>query len=116
MQAAEDRKLAAAMLSSSYAEPAALWYLQSNAITVAKGGRLLGMGSGQPNRVNSVRIALEKAADEVEVRISAMRSTQGLNTGSKGYAVKSVLTALETAAADEVDTHGYVHASLCSAE
>lgn len=41
--------------------------LQSNAITVAKGMRLLGMGSGQPNRVNSVRIALEKAADEAEV-------------------------------------------------
>jgi phosphoribosylaminoimidazolecarboxamide formyltransferase / IMP cyclohydrolase len=39
--------------------------LQSNAITVAM--RLLGMGSGQPNRVNSVRIALERAADEVEV-------------------------------------------------
>jgi AICAR transformylase/IMP cyclohydrolase PurH len=34
---------------------------------VAKGTRLLGMGSGQPNRVNSVRIALEKAADEAEV-------------------------------------------------
>jgi phosphoribosylaminoimidazolecarboxamide formyltransferase / IMP cyclohydrolase len=41
--------------------------LQSNAITVAKDMRLLGMGSGQPNRVNSVRIALEKAADKVKV-------------------------------------------------
>ena len=41
--------------------------VQSNAITVAKGMRLLGMGSGQPNRVNSVRIALEKATDEAEV-------------------------------------------------
>ncbi len=47
----------------------AVKHVKSNAITVAKGGRLLGMGSGQPNRVNSVRIALEKAADEVEVRV-----------------------------------------------
>ncbi len=42
-------------------------HVKSNAITIAKDGRLLGMGSGQPNRVNSVRIALEKAADEVQV-------------------------------------------------
>jgi phosphoribosylaminoimidazolecarboxamide formyltransferase/IMP cyclohydrolase len=38
-------------------------HVKSNAITVATTGRLLGMGSGQPNRVNSVRIALEKAGD-----------------------------------------------------
>jgi len=36
-------------------------HLKSNAITVAKEERLLGMGSGQPNRVKSVEIALEKA-------------------------------------------------------
>ncbi|KAK9820378.1 hypothetical protein WJX72_009657 [[Myrmecia] bisecta] len=41
-------------------------HVKSNAITVAKGRKLLGMGSGQPNRVKSVQIALEKAADEVE--------------------------------------------------
>jgi phosphoribosylaminoimidazolecarboxamide formyltransferase/IMP cyclohydrolase len=40
-------------------------HVKSNAITVAKGQKLLGMGSGQPNRVKSVQIALEKAADEV---------------------------------------------------
>ena len=40
---------------------------KSNAITVAKGGKLLGMGSGQPNRVKSVQIALEKAGEEVKV-------------------------------------------------
>ena len=45
----------------------AVKHVKSNAITVAKAGRLLGMGSGQPNRVNSVRIALEKAGTEVEV-------------------------------------------------
>ena len=42
-------------------------HVKSNAITVAKDGRLLGMGSGQPNRVKSVEIALEKAGNDVEV-------------------------------------------------
>ncbi|MCC6961021.1 MAG: bifunctional phosphoribosylaminoimidazolecarboxamide formyltransferase/IMP cyclohydrolase [Dehalococcoidia bacterium] len=41
-------------------------HVKSNAITVAKDGRLLGMGSGQPNRVKSVEIAMEKAAAEVK--------------------------------------------------
>ena len=40
-------------------------HVKSNAITVAKDGRLLGMGSGQPNRVKSVEIAMEKAGAEV---------------------------------------------------
>jgi phosphoribosylaminoimidazolecarboxamide formyltransferase/IMP cyclohydrolase len=46
-------------------------HTKSNAITVATQGRLLGMGSGQPNRVNSVRIALEKAGDEAEGSVLA---------------------------------------------
>ena len=41
-------------------------HVKSNAITVAKDGRLLGMGSGQPNRVKSVEIAMEKAGDAVK--------------------------------------------------
>ena len=40
-------------------------HVKSNAITLAKDGRLLGMGSGQPNRVKSVEIAMEKAGDEL---------------------------------------------------
>ncbi|KAL3149116.1 hypothetical protein ABBQ32_001955 [Trebouxia sp. C0010 RCD-2024] len=44
-------------------------HVKSNAITVAKEQRLLGMGSGQPNRVKSVQIALEKAAEDVEVSL-----------------------------------------------
>ncbi len=40
-------------------------HVKSNAITVAKDGRLLGMGSGQPNRVKSVEIAMEKAGDDL---------------------------------------------------
>ena len=42
-------------------------HVKSNAITVAKDQRLLGMGSGQPNRVKSVQIALEKASEDVQV-------------------------------------------------
>lgn len=49
----------------------AVKHVKSNAITVAKDGRLLGMGSGQPNRVNSVRIALEKAGSEVKGAVLA---------------------------------------------
>jgi phosphoribosylaminoimidazolecarboxamide formyltransferase/IMP cyclohydrolase len=41
-------------------------HVKSNAITVAKDNRLLGMGSGQPNRVKSVEIAMEKAGDNVK--------------------------------------------------
>ena len=39
-------------------------HVKSNAITIARDGRLLGMGSGQPNRVKSVEIAMEKSGDE----------------------------------------------------
>jgi len=49
----------------------AVKHVKSNAITVAKDGKLLGMGSGQPNRVNSVRIALEKAGDEIKGAVLA---------------------------------------------
>jgi phosphoribosylaminoimidazolecarboxamide formyltransferase/IMP cyclohydrolase len=39
----------------------AVKHIKSNAIVLAKDAALLGMGAGQPNRVTSVRIALEKA-------------------------------------------------------
>ena len=48
-------------------------HVKSNAIAVAKGGELLGMGSGQPNRVESTRLALGKAGAEA-VKGSAMAS------------------------------------------
>jgi len=46
-------------------------HVKSNAITIAKGKRLLGMGSGQPNRVKSVEIAIEKAGEEIEGSVLA---------------------------------------------
>eukprot|EP00873_Tetraselmis_striata_P037182 jgi/Tetstr1/457446/TSEL_044030.t1 len=49
-------------------------HVKSNAITVAKDGRLLGMGSGQPNRVKSVEIAMEKAEGQGGAEGSALAS------------------------------------------
>ncbi|CAN5553870.1 bifunctional phosphoribosylaminoimidazolecarboxamide formyltransferase/IMP cyclohydrolase [soil metagenome] len=40
-------------------------YVKSNAIVLAKPNRLLGMGAGQPNRVESVRLAVKVAGDNV---------------------------------------------------
>lgn len=39
-------------------------HVKSNAIVIAKDNCMLGMGSGQPNRVESLRIAMRKAGDE----------------------------------------------------
>ncbi|KAI8570587.1 hypothetical protein RHMOL_Rhmol01G0046800 [Rhododendron molle] len=41
-------------------------HVKSNAIVIAKENCMLGMGSGQPNRLESLRIALRKAGDEVK--------------------------------------------------
>ncbi|KAI8102701.1 hypothetical protein M9434_005498 [Picochlorum sp. BPE23] len=46
-------------------------HVKSNAITIAKDRKLLGMGSGQPNRVKSVEIAIEKSGDEIEGSVMA---------------------------------------------
>lgn len=46
-------------------------HVKSNAVTVAKDSRLLGMGSGQPNRVKSVELALEKAGDSARGAVLA---------------------------------------------
>ena len=41
-------------------------HVKSNAITIAKNNKMLGMGSGHPNRVKSAQIAIEKAGEEVK--------------------------------------------------
>ncbi|KAG0487192.1 hypothetical protein HPP92_009287 [Vanilla planifolia] len=41
-------------------------HVKSNAIVIAKNSCMLGMGSGQPNRLESLKIALAKAGDEVK--------------------------------------------------
>jgi phosphoribosylaminoimidazolecarboxamide formyltransferase/IMP cyclohydrolase len=47
-------------------------HIKSNAIVLAANGTLLGMGAGQPNRVVSVKLAVEKAGDRA--RGSALAS------------------------------------------
>ncbi|GJY74626.1 AICARFT/IMPCHase bienzyme family protein [Tanacetum coccineum] len=46
-------------------------HVKSNAIVIATNNCMLGMGSGQPNRVDSLRIAVRKAGDEVKGAASA---------------------------------------------
>ncbi|XP_021724460.1 uncharacterized protein LOC110691812 isoform X2 [Chenopodium quinoa] len=41
-------------------------HVKSNAIVIAKNNCMLGMGSGQPNRLESMRIAMRKAGDEIK--------------------------------------------------
>ena len=41
----------------------AVKHVKSNAIVLAKDGTLLGMGAGQPSRIDSVEIALKKAGE-----------------------------------------------------
>ncbi len=47
-------------------------HVKSNAIVLAKDGAMVGMGAGQPNRVNSVRLAVERAGERA--RGSALAS------------------------------------------
>ncbi len=46
-------------------------HTRSNAIVIAKGGQTLGIGMGQPNRVNAVRIAIENAKDNAKGAVLA---------------------------------------------
>ena len=40
-------------------------HIKSNAIVLGKGNTLVGMGTGQPNRVTSIKLAIETAGDKV---------------------------------------------------
>jgi phosphoribosylaminoimidazolecarboxamide formyltransferase/IMP cyclohydrolase len=46
-------------------------HVRSNAILIAKDSRSLGVGAGQMSRVDSVRIAVERAGDEVQGSVLA---------------------------------------------
>lgn len=46
-------------------------HVKSNAIVIAKDGQLLGVGAGQMNRVNSVRLAIAQAGDKVRGAVLA---------------------------------------------
>jgi len=49
----------------------AVKHIKSNAIVLAKDKTLLGMGAGQPSRIISARIAIEKAGDRVKGSVLA---------------------------------------------
>jgi phosphoribosylaminoimidazolecarboxamide formyltransferase/IMP cyclohydrolase len=49
----------------------AVKHAKSNAIVLAKGGALVGLGAGQPNRVTSVHLALRVAGDRSEGAVLA---------------------------------------------
>ena len=46
-------------------------HVKSNAIVIVKNKNMLGMGTGQPNRVNSVRLAMRQAKGKTEGAILA---------------------------------------------
>ena len=46
-------------------------HVKSNAIVLARDGSVVGMGAGQPNRVNSVRLALSAAGDRAKGSVLA---------------------------------------------
>jgi phosphoribosylaminoimidazolecarboxamide formyltransferase/IMP cyclohydrolase len=49
----------------------AVKHIKSNAIVLAKGKTLLGMGAGQPSRIISAQIAIEKAGDKAKGSVLA---------------------------------------------
>ena len=60
------------------AETEGLWFawrvarqVRSNAVVVARGGRLLGVGAGQMSRLDSCRLAVEKAREDLAGAVAA---------------------------------------------
>ncbi len=64
-------------------------HVKSNAIVIAKGENMLGMGTGQPNRVNSTMLALRQAQggkpDEQKWAITRHKNTVGAVMASDAF-------------------------------
>ncbi|MCL0073550.1 bifunctional phosphoribosylaminoimidazolecarboxamide formyltransferase/IMP cyclohydrolase [Dehalococcoidia bacterium] len=69
-------------------------HVKSNAIVLAKGTTLLGMGAGQPSRVDSAELALKKAGPEAKGSVMASDAMlpfpDTLEIGAKGGATAMV--------------------------
>ena len=69
-------------------------HVKSNAIVLAKGTTLLGMGAGQPSRVDSVEIALKKAGEAAKGSVLSSDAMfpfpDGIEVGAKGGATAVV--------------------------
>ena len=59
-------------------------HLMSNAIAIAGGGRLLGVGSGQVDRVTACRLAVEKSGDGIETSGDAVAASDAFFPFSDG--------------------------------
>ena len=66
----------------------AVKHIKSNAIVLVKGNMLVGMGAGQPNRVNSVHLAVKAAGDSSSGAVLASDAffpfPDGLEAGAAG--------------------------------
>lgn len=87
--------------------------IKSNAITITKGRATIGVGGGQPNRVNSARIAVEQAGEAAQGAVAASDAFFPFRDGLDALAEAGVTAVIEPggsirdeeviAAADEHD-------------
>jgi phosphoribosylaminoimidazolecarboxamide formyltransferase/IMP cyclohydrolase len=70
-------------------------HIKSNAIVLAKDRTLLGMGAGQPNRVTSVRIAVERAGERARGSVLASDAFFPFFDGMAVAAAAGVVAAAE---------------------
>ncbi len=68
-------------------------FVKSNAIVLVQGGKMVGMGAGQPNRVNSVGLALKQAWGEANGAVMASDAYFPFPDGPEA-AIKAGITAI----------------------
>lgn len=69
--------------------------VKSNAITITKGHATIGVGGGQPNRVNSARIAVEQAGEEAKGAVAASDAFFPFRDGLDALAEAGVTAVIE---------------------
>jgi phosphoribosylaminoimidazolecarboxamide formyltransferase/IMP cyclohydrolase len=70
-------------------------HVKSNAIVLVKDRTLLGMGAGQPNRVTSVRLAVERAGDRARGSVLASDAYFPFFDGMAAAAAAGITAAVE---------------------
>ncbi|WP_270297260.1 bifunctional phosphoribosylaminoimidazolecarboxamide formyltransferase/IMP cyclohydrolase [Eggerthella sinensis] len=69
--------------------------IKSNAISITKGHATIGVGGGQPNRVNSARIAVEQAGEEAKGAVAASDAFFPFRDGLDALAEAGVTAVIE---------------------
>ena len=69
--------------------------IKSNAIAITKGHATIGVGGGQPNRVNSARIAVEQAGDAAQGAVAASDAFFPFRDGLDALAEAGVTAVIE---------------------